>query len=97
MRGFSDEHHFRPSLPLISLTMGIIANLVENRWLIAWTAVAIYLFTKIYAYRRLSAFKGPFSTGFSNFLQSKWFINGKFHLRHKEVIEKYGTHASTLQ
>jgi hypothetical protein len=70
--------------------MGIIAQVYENRWPIAWAIIAICLIAKIRTYRRLSAFNGPFTVGFSNFLFSRAIINFNVHLWHKEVIEKYG-------
>ena len=70
--------------------MGIIAKIVDNRWAIAWTVVSIYLLAKIHTYRRLRGFRGPFSVGFTNYLQCKALLSFNFHLWHKRVIDDYG-------
>ena len=70
--------------------MGIIAKIVDNWWAIAWTVVSIYLLAKIHTYRRLRGFRGPFSVGFTNYLQCKALLSFNFHLWHKRVIDDYG-------
>ncbi|KAK4443291.1 cytochrome P450 [Podospora aff. communis PSN243] len=70
--------------------MGIVTDIYEIRWAVASAIIALYVIVKIRAYRRLSAFDGPFSVGFSNFLFSKALINFNFHLWHKDVIDKHG-------
>jgi hypothetical protein len=71
--------------------MGILLQIYELRWLLALAAGVLYVGQKIQVYYRLKAFKGPFSTGFSELWHSRVLLSTTWHLKYKEVCAKYGT------
>ncbi|TLD20323.1 hypothetical protein PspLS_08745 [Pyricularia sp. CBS 133598] len=71
--------------------MGVFAQLCDQRWGLAVLAVGFYLFTKIHAYSKLRAFKGPVGAGFFNHWNSWALLSKKSHLKYKEVCEEYGS------
>ncbi|KAK3388000.1 cytochrome P450 [Podospora didyma] len=70
--------------------MGLLLQLYELRWLLATAGLAVYITNKIRAYNRLKAFKGPFSTGWSEAWHAWAILSLKSHLKYKDVIDKYG-------
>jgi hypothetical protein len=71
--------------------MGVILQQVYSPlWLLASVVLAVYVAHKFRACRRLSAFKGPFGVGFSNFWHSWAFLTWRSHLWYEEVCDKYG-------
>jgi hypothetical protein len=69
----------------------LLAELHEHRWLvIAGSFLALYAGYKIQAFRRLSAFGGPFGVGFTSIPHSWSFLAGRSHLFYKEAIDAYG-------
>ena len=70
--------------------MGLLLHVYDLRWLLASAAAAAYVGTKIRAYYRLSAFKGPFGTGFTELWHTRALLSLKSHTKYKEVCDKYG-------
>lgn len=70
--------------------MGLFSAAYETRWLLVSVGLAAYLIYKIWVYRRLSAFKGPFSSGWSEAWNSATTISNNGHIRYKDVCDKYG-------
>jgi hypothetical protein len=70
--------------------MGLFSVAYETRWLLASAGLAVYLVYKIWVYRRLSAFKGPFSSGWSEAWNSATTISNNGHIKYKNVCDKYG-------
>ncbi|KAH6026409.1 hypothetical protein HBI54_239890 [Parastagonospora nodorum] len=70
--------------------MSILTELYTLRFLLTSAAVLVYVATKIHAYRRLSAFKGPFSTGWCEVWHSSRIISVDSHLAYQAVNDKYG-------
>ncbi|KAH6627331.1 cytochrome P450 [Chaetomium tenue] len=62
----------------------------EARGLLVSVGLAVYLVYKVWVYRRLSAFKGPFSSGWSETWNSATTVSNNAHVKHKEVCDKYG-------
>ena len=73
--------------------MSILTELYTLRFLLTSAAVLVYVATKIHAYRRLSAFKGPFSTGWCEVWHSSRIISVDSHLAYQAVNDKYGQSA----
>ncbi|KAI6573629.1 hypothetical protein MCOR14_002204 [Pyricularia oryzae] len=71
--------------------MGVFAQLYDQRWGLALLAVGFYVVSKIHAYTKLRAFKGPVGTGFFNLWNSWALFSQESHLRYKEACEKYGS------
>jgi len=68
-----------------------LPEVYEHRWwALAIFFLALYVGRKIQAYRRLSAFKGPFGVGFTSFSHSWSFLTWRSHLFYKEVIDEHG-------
>lgn len=86
--------HFLHSPPQLIkqslLRMGVFAQLYDQRWGLALLAVGFYVVSKIHAYTKLRAFKGPVGTGFFNLWNSWALFSQESHLRYKEACEKYG-------
>jgi len=72
--------------------MGLLVQIHDIWWVLASVAVAAYISSKIRAYRRLRAFKGPFSTGFSEIWHSRVLLGLRSHVKYKEVCDKYGAY-----
>lgn len=53
-------------------------------------AVLAYALRVYRQYSRLHKFKGPFSTGISNFWHSRAILRHESHLKYAEACEKYG-------
>ena len=70
--------------------MSVLLAGYSVRWLLSFLGLAIYVVTKIRTYNRLRAFKGPFSTGFSEFWRAKAYLGLKSHLAYRDVCDKYG-------
>jgi hypothetical protein len=70
--------------------MGLFAQLLDMKWLLASIAFLIYAGSKYRTYSRLKHFKGPFSTGFSELWHSRVILECKSHLVYDQVCEKYG-------
>jgi len=70
--------------------MGSLDLLVENRWLIVGSFIALYILEKLLAYNRLRHFKGPISCGFSNFLHTKAVLSLQCEKWYGEMTDKYG-------
>ncbi|KAK0738764.1 cytochrome P450 [Schizothecium vesticola] len=69
----------------------LLPELYEHRWLgLAVSFIALYVGYKIQAFRRLSAFGGPFGVGFTSIPHSWSFLTGRSHLFYKEAIDAYG-------
>lgn len=71
--------------------MELLFAVYEARGLLLCLGLAVYLVYKVWVYRRLSAFKGPFSSGWSEAWSSVTTVSNIAHLKHKEVCGKYGT------
>ncbi len=76
--------------------MGLLLQFYELRWMLAVAGLAFYAIAKIRTYNRLKAFKGPFSTGFSELWHTRVVMSTKSHLIYKDVCDKYGMSASSL-
>jgi hypothetical protein len=70
--------------------MTIITQVYAARWTIIATGILLYGLLKFLAYRRLAAFKGPFSTGWFEFWHTRAILSMRSYLAYKEVNEKYG-------
>ncbi|KAH8724033.1 benzoate 4-monooxygenase cytochrome-like protein P450 [Phaeosphaeriaceae sp. PMI808] len=70
--------------------MSLIAQLYAARWLLLSAVVVLYLADKYRKYARLRAFKGPFSTGWSEVWHTHKILCLRSHLSYKEVNDKYG-------
>ena len=70
--------------------MGLLAQIFEMRWLVVAVALLIIVADKYRKYRRLKAFRGPFSTGFSEIWHSLAIVSLESHLIYKDVCDKYG-------
>ena len=81
----NDQHTISPA-------MGLFVQIHDIWWVLASVAVAVYIGSKIRAYRRLRAFKGPFSTGFSELWHSRVLLGLRSHVKYKEVCDKYGAY-----
>jgi len=72
--------------------MGLLVQIHDLWWVLASVAVAVYIGSKIRTYRRLRAFRGPFSTGFSELWHSRVLLGLRSHVKYKEVCDKYGAY-----
>jgi hypothetical protein len=70
--------------------MSLFAQLYALRWTICSAVVLLYVTSKYHTYRRLAAFKGPFSTGWSELWHSYHLLGIRSHLVYRDVNEKYG-------
>ncbi|KAK8046410.1 hypothetical protein PG996_014474 [Apiospora saccharicola] len=70
--------------------MGVFTYLYDFRWAIASVALGTYLLQKLRAYYRLRAFKGPWSTGWSDLWHVWAILSLKSHLKYDEACRKYG-------
>jgi hypothetical protein len=70
--------------------MSIVSQLYAARWLLISAVVVVYGVSKYRVYKRLSAFKGPFSTGWSELWHVSWILGTRGHLAYQEVNKKYG-------
>ncbi|KAK3296547.1 cytochrome P450 [Chaetomium fimeti] len=70
--------------------MSLFSALYESRWLLVCATLVAYLVYKVWVYRRLSAFKGPFGSGWSELWHSATTISTDAHAKYKEACDKYG-------
>lgn len=70
--------------------MDALVQRYDLRCLLVSAALVIYIVYKIQTYRRLRAFKGPFSAGFTSFWHSWSFLTWNSHLFYQDVCEHYG-------
>ncbi|OCL11321.1 cytochrome P450 [Glonium stellatum] len=71
--------------------MGFLVQLFEIRWSLIFIALLYYAFSKYKTYNRLKAFRGPFSTGFSDIWHTKAIMSMRSHIAYSTVCEKYGS------
>lgn len=76
--------------------MGLLAQIYENRWLLALATLTFYAVGKIRTYNRLKQFKGPFGTGFSELWHTRAILSLQSHLKYRDVSDKYGKMHSQL-
>jgi hypothetical protein len=67
-----------------------VISAYQGGWPILSAVISIYLLRKLVIFARLRHFKGPRSTGFSNFLHSRALLGKECHLWYEEVSAKYG-------
>ncbi len=70
--------------------MLIIEVLHSEMWLILATIFLLYLARKVYAYRRLSHFEGPWGVGFFGFPHSRQIMKTETASWYERVCEKHG-------
>jgi hypothetical protein len=70
--------------------MSLLTQLYNLQWLLAFIVLLVHLISKYRAYRRLSALKGPFSTGWSEMWHSYQIIGSRSHLAYQDVNDRYG-------
>jgi hypothetical protein len=70
--------------------MSLLAQLVAAKWLLLAAIIVLYTVDRYQKYVRLQAFKGPFSTGWSEWWHTRAILGMRSHLAYKEVNEKYG-------
>jgi hypothetical protein len=75
--------------PLV-VAMSLFAQLYAARWTVVSVLLALYAASKYRQYRRLSDFKGPFSTGWCNLWHAYLIISKRSHLYYQGLNEKYG-------
>jgi hypothetical protein len=73
-----------------TVLMSLFAQLYAARWLLLTVAFAAYVANRYRKYRRLQAFRGPFSTGWSELWHIRAILEGRSHVAYKEVNDKYG-------
>lgn len=71
--------------------MGILSQFYSLSWALASVLMAVYVCQKLRTYNRLKAFKGPFSSGWSEAWHIFAILSFKSHLKYDEVCKKYGT------
>jgi hypothetical protein len=70
--------------------MALFAQLYEARWQLLAIVFLVYAANKYRIYRRLSAFKGPFSTGWFDIWHTWAILGMRSHLVYNDVCERYG-------
>lgn len=75
---------------LIYALMSLLAQVYAARWFLFTALVALYAADKYQKYMRLRAFRGPFSTGWSEIWHTRVILNKTSHLAYKEVNDRYG-------
>jgi hypothetical protein len=70
--------------------MSFLVHLYAARWWLASVVFLAYATSKYRAYKRLAAFKGPFSTGWSEVWHTYHILNRRAHLAYFPVNDKYG-------
>lgn len=70
--------------------MSLILQLYAARWLLLSAVLVVYVADKYRKYVRLRAFKGPFSTGWSELWHTRVLLGLRSHLAYKDVNDKYG-------
>jgi len=70
--------------------MSLFAQVYAARWLLFSALLAFYAADKYRKYTRLRAFRGPFSTGWSEIWHAGVMLNKCSHLAYKDVNDEYG-------
>lgn len=70
--------------------MSFFVQLHFSRWLLAAISTILYIIWKYRAYKRLAAFTGPFSTGWSEIWHTYTILAMQSHLKYKEINDRYG-------
>jgi hypothetical protein len=76
--------------------MSVLAQLYALRWFLVSAVVLLYAASKYRTYRRLAAFKGPFSTGWCELWHSYHLFGTRSHLVYRNVNEKYGQRPQSI-
>jgi hypothetical protein len=78
------------NLPTLLVVMSLFAQLYAARWTVISVLLALYVASKYRQYRRLSDFKGPFSTGWSDLWHAYSIISKRPQLYYQGLNDKYG-------
>lgn len=70
--------------------MTLILQLYVARWWLLSIVLGFFVMIKYQKYRRLQAFPGPFSTGWSELWHARTVMSNHCHLKYKEVNDNYG-------
>ncbi|KAK3293022.1 cytochrome P450 [Chaetomium fimeti] len=70
--------------------MGLFESLIEQKWPLLATVVALYVVHTLRQYCRLCQFGGPWGTGFSKIPHNYNTFTGEAHEWYRDVSEKYG-------
>lgn len=70
--------------------MSLFAQLYAARWMLGLVALAAYAARAYLGYRRLRAFAGPPTTGWSELVHIRAILGRRSHLWYREVGERYG-------
>lgn len=72
--------------------MSPVPQVFTDHWVLSLLALAVlsHLAGVYTRYRRLQAFKGPFSTGWSELWHTRKILGWNCHLAYKDVTDKYG-------
>ena len=70
--------------------MSLLAQLLTAKWFLFAVCLVLYTAYKVQMYMRLRAFKGPFSTGWSELWHTTSILRKRSHLAYKEANDKYG-------
>jgi hypothetical protein len=70
--------------------MTYFAGIFDMRWMVIAVVVFVYAASKYRTFRRLAAFKGPWSTGWCEAWHSYHLMGTRSHLAYKEVNDRYG-------
>ncbi|OAL49101.1 benzoate 4-monooxygenase cytochrome-like protein P450 [Pyrenochaeta sp. DS3sAY3a] len=70
--------------------MLLISQLYTVKELLLLAIFILFVVNKFRTYRRLQTFKGPFSSGWSNFWHSRVILNTQSYLVYEQVNKKYG-------
>ncbi|KAF2691046.1 cytochrome P450 [Lentithecium fluviatile CBS 122367] len=70
--------------------MSLLVQLYGARWLLLFALLVLYTADKYRRYSRLRAFRGPFSTGWSELWHTNVLLKKRSHLAYKQVNDQYG-------
>lgn len=70
--------------------MSLLVQLYAARWMLFSALLVLYAVSKYRQYRRLAAFKGPFSTGWSDLWNALTIVRNDSHLCYLGLNDKYG-------
>lgn len=70
--------------------MAVTEELIGKAWLAPLILCILYVANQTRKYHRLSQFKGPFSSGWSEIPHINAIITHRSHLWYKEVTDRYG-------
>jgi hypothetical protein len=71
-------------------SMSFLVQLIVAKWFLFTAVLALYAANKYRKYARLPAFKGPFSSGWSELWHTRAMLGMRSHLAYKDVNDKYG-------